>query len=221
MREAQGNEHKKRVKTIEDVARSRRGRSLYTRAARLHENALPKQQIRRLAQTYNTQYELATKLLEVAQLLPPARRELFMVVGQYLDNALRVLADKMMHAKSEKIQIDAAYRILRTVEAITANAVQTNVLINIDNTELTQKVEEYRKMLMEYIRKNTEKNRGEDIESSEEGSTHNGVYTKTGTQEVQIVQEEEGGQEEKNEDSGVDVEHEEIGAGEDEEDEEG
>jgi len=214
MREAQGNEHKKRVKTIEDVARSRRGRSLYTRAARLHENALPKQQIRRLAQTYNTQYELATKLLEVAQLLPPARRELFMVVGQYLDGALRVLADKMVNAKSEKVQVDAAYRILRTVEAITANAVQTNVLINIDNTELTQKVEEYKRMLMEYIKKNTEKN-------TEEGSTHNGVYAEAGTQESQIVQEEEGGQEEKNEDSGVDVEHEEIDRGEDEEDEEG
>jgi len=220
MREAQGNEHKKRVKTIEDVARSRRGRSLYTRAARLHGNALPKQQIRRLTQTYNTQYELATKLLEVAQLLPPARRELFMVVGQYLDGALRVLADKMVNAKSEKVQVDAAYRILRTVEAITANAVQTNVLINIDNTELTQKVEEYRKMLMEYIKKNTG-DKGEDTESSEEGSTHNGVYAKTGTQEVQIVQEESGVQQEKNEDSGIDVEHEEIDCGEDEEDEEG
>jgi len=220
MERTQGNEHRKRIKTIEDVARSRRGRSLYTRVARLHENALPKQQIRRLAQTYNTQYELATKLLEVAQLLPPARRELFMVVGQYLDNALRVLADKMMHARSEKVQVDAAYRILRTVEAITANAVQTNVLINIDNTELTQKVEEYKRMLVEYIKKNTE-DKGEDIGSSEEGSTHNGVYAKTGTQESQIVQEEEGVQQEKNEDSGIDVAHEEIDCGEDEEDGEG
>jgi hypothetical protein len=178
MREAQ----EKKIQAIEEVARKGRAKRIYTRTSRLHGAVLPRQQVRRLAQTYREQYELATRLLEVAQLLPPARRELFLVVGQHLDNALRVLADKMLRAKSEKVQVDAAYRILRTVEAITANVSQTNILVNIDNAEMAQKVEEYKRMLMEYIARNTANNTNEDRCPPKD------VCPKTEAQEAQFAQ---------------------------------
>ena len=188
-------------------------RRIYTRTSRVHGAVLPRQHIRKLARTYQEQYELATRLLEVAQLLPPARRELFLVVGQHLDNALRVLVDKMLGAKSEKIQVEAAYKILRTVEALTASVVQTNVLVNVDNTEIAHKVEEYKKALMEYIAKNTNKDISEDTSKD---NPPKDVCPKTEEEEAQFARDDGVGHGEEHKSACEDIELENVENGEEE-----